>query len=270
MQMSSAERAPWVAVASKVPVITGLFWGIKLLTTAMGEAASDFGVHLNAPVAVGLAFVALVAALLIQFSLKRFNAWAYWFVVAMIAVFGTMAADIIHKAGVPHPVTTAAFGLLLAIVFFCWRASEGTLSIHSIFTRRREAFYWTTVFVSFAFGTAAGDWTAHNLGLGNFVSGLVFLVLFLAPALGYWKFRLNDIFAFWFSYVMTRPLGASFADWIDGKPAHGDLGFSRGYLAVILTVVIVCLVGYSARALRDKAEGQAFSDGKVSRTARPG
>lgn len=231
---------------AKVPAITGLFWVIKLLTTAMGEAASDYGVHRAPLVALALASLGFVLSLIIQFATRRFNPWAYWFVVAMIAVFGTMVADAIHKMGVPHTVTTLVFGLLLVAVFSAWRKIEGTLSIHSIFTRRREGFYWTTVFVSFALGTAAGDWTARNLGLGNFWSGVLFLVLFIAPAIGYWKFRLNDIFAFWFAYVMTRPLGASFADWIDGKPAHGDLGFPKGRLAIILTIVIVVLVFYAS------------------------
>lgn len=258
-----------MAEASKVPAITALFWSIKLLTTAMGEAASDWAVHLNAPLAVGLAFVGLAIGLIIQFALPRFNIWAYWFVVAMIAVFGTMAADIIHKAGVPHPVTTVAFGLLLTGVFLLWRVMEGTLSIHSIFTRRREAFYWATVFASFAFGTAAGDWTAHNLGLGNFFSSILFLGLFLVPAFGYWKFGLNDIFAFWFAYIMTRPLGASIADWVDGRPAHGDLGVSRGYVAIVLTVIILALVGY-ASCRRTASKNDDGMDGNSNLTVRPG
>jgi uncharacterized membrane-anchored protein len=173
---SSESRA---GAFARVPAITAYFWIIKFLTTAMGEAASDYAVHRSPLEAVALGAAGLAAALAIQFSLRRYLAWSYWLVVAMISVFGTMAADLVHKAGVPHPVSTLVFAILLAATFILWNAVEKSLSVHSIFTLRREMFYWVTVFVSFAFGTAAGDWTAGSLHLGNLLSGVLFAILFV-------------------------------------------------------------------------------------------
>ena len=132
-----------------------------------------------------------------------------------MSVFGTMCADALHvKFGVPYAASAAFFGAVLAVVFFTWNRVERTLSVHSISTPRREAFYWAAILTTFAFGTAVGDWTAVTLHLGYFSSGVLFAVLIAIPAIGYWRFGLNAIFAFWFAYIMTRPLGASFADWI--------------------------------------------------------
>lgn len=243
--VSTLDGRSAVIKASKVPLTTLSFWIVKILTTAMGEAASDYLVKaLDPVVAIALGAAGFVIALIIQFRAPRYNAWSYWFLVSMIAIFGTMFADGLDQLGAGHTVATAVFAALLAIVFFVWYRVEGTLSVHSIYSARREVFYWLTVMTSFTLGTAAGDWTAGTLHLGNLDSGFIFLVLFLLPGLGFWKFGLNPIIAFWFSYVMTRPLGASFADWI-GKPAsHHGLGFGTGHLTVLLTVFILLLVSY--------------------------
>lgn len=230
---------------SKVPQITIFFWITKLLTTAMGEAASDFFVNLSEVGAVVCAAAALAASLILQLSVSQYIPWVYWLVVAMVAVFGTMAADMLHHvAGVPLPVSTLTFGVLLAVVFAVWYAVERTLSIHMIFSRRREAFYWLTVFVSFAFGTAAGDWTAISLHLGTLVSGFLFAVLFAIPIIGSIRLGWNEVFAFWFAYVMTRPLGASFADWFGDPVSHGGVGCGKGTVAIVLTILIVLFVRY--------------------------
>jgi uncharacterized membrane-anchored protein len=257
------EDRPETRRLSKVPIITAYFWIIKVLTTAMGEAASDYAVHRNAFAAIALGAAGFGIALIIQFSMKRYIAWSYWLLVAMVSVFGTMAADVIHKAGAPHSLTMAIFGVLLLGAFAIWYKVENTLSVHSIFTPRREGFYWIAVFISFAFGTAAGDWTAGSLHLGNFHSGLLFAVLFALPAIAYWRFNLNAIFAFWFSYIMTRPLGASFADWI-GKPAsHGGLGYGTGSVCVVLTILILLFVLYLTISRKDdgSADVNARSSG---------
>jgi uncharacterized membrane-anchored protein len=243
MSLSSNDRYKTEAL-SKVPVITAFFWIVKILTTAMGEAASDFAVHINQLDAVILGATGFIVALAIQFSARRYIAWVYWLLVAMVSVFGTMAADVIHHAGVPVPVSTAVFGILLAGVFAFWYKVEGTLSVHSIVSPRREAFYWLTVFVSFAFGTAAGDWTAESLQFGTLLSGFLFAALFALPAIAYWKFGLNEIVAFWFAYIMTRPLGASFADWAAQPQSHGGLGYGPGYVSSILTIFILIFVAY--------------------------
>ncbi len=229
----------------KVPEITAYFWIVKLLSTAMGESTSDYLVfQINPYIAVVLGCLGLAVALLLQLWVRRYVAWIYWLAVVMVAVFGTMAADVTHVVmGIPYLVSTVFFASFLAIIFTTWYASENTLSIHSVYAGRRELFYWSTVIATFALGTAAGDMTASTLGLGYFPSLVLFGVLFVLPALAYWRFGLNEIVAFWFAYIVTRPLGASFADWL-GKPYLGGLGLGDQKVAPILTILIIGLVGY--------------------------
>ena len=236
----------------KVPEITVYFWIIKLLSTAMGESTTDYLVYqINPYVAVALGCIGLVVALALQLSVRRYVPWIYWLAVVMVAVFGTMAADVAHVVlGIPYLVSTACFAAALAIIFVAWYAVEKTLSIHTIYSGRRELFYWATVMATFALGTAAGDMTASTLRLGYFPSFVLFAVLFALPALAYWLFRLNEIFAFWFAYVVTRPLGASFADWL-GKPYLGGLGLNDGKVAVVLTILIIGFVGYLTITRKD-------------------
>lgn len=247
-------------VQSKVPEITLSFWIIKILTTAMGEATSDYLVfHWNPVLAVLLCTGGFLLVLALQFLQTRYIAWIYWLLVAMVAIVGTMAADILHVViGVPYLLSTIGFAFVLGAVFLLWQRSEGTLSIHHVTTRRREAFYWLTVCATFALGTAAGDMTAATLGLGFLLSGFLFLALFLAPAIGVRAFGLNGIFAFWFSYIMTRPLGASFADWA-GKPAQmGGEGIGTGWVSIILALaalVLVIVLGIPRRT-RESSEKQ--------------
>jgi uncharacterized membrane-anchored protein len=229
----------------KVPEVTIYFWIIKLLTTAMGESTSDYLVyHINPYIAVALGGIGLIASLVLQLVVRRYIPWIYWLAVVMVAIVGTMAADVFHVVlGIRYLVSTVFFALALAVIFVAWYASEKTLSIHSINTPRRELFYWATVIATFALGTAAGDLTAATLGLGYFSSGVLFAVLFAVPALAYWLFGLNEIAAFWFAYIMTRPLGASFADWF-GKPTLGGLGLGDTKVALVLTILIIGFVGY--------------------------
>jgi uncharacterized membrane-anchored protein len=167
----------------------------------------------------------------------------YWLGVAMVATFGTMAADSLHQfLGVPYWSTTAFYAIVLALVFWRWWANEGTLSIHSIDTRQREKFYWGTVLATFALGTATGDWTAGNLKLGFFSSGLLFAGLILIPAIAY-LLGANPILTFWTAYVLTRPLGASFADWMDYSKRTGGLGINHVYVWGGLAIIMVALVG---------------------------
>jgi uncharacterized membrane-anchored protein len=231
----------------KVPEVTIYFWIIKLLTTALGESSSDYLVyHINPYVAVILGGVGLLVSLILQLLVRRYVPWIYWF-----AIFGTMAADVTHIVlGIPYITSTVFFAVALAIIFVVWYASEKTLSIHSINTPRRELFYWAAVLATFALGTAAGDMTAATLGLGYFASGVLFAVLFAIPALGYRLFGFNEIFAFWFAYIMTRPLGASFADWF-AKPYLGGLGLGDMKVSLILTILIIGFVGYVTITRKD-------------------
>lgn len=238
--------------ARKVPEVTIIFWIIKLLTTGMGETTSDYLVfHIDPYLAVALGGIGLLFSLVLQLFVRRYVAWIYWLAVVMVAIFGTMAADVVHIVlGVPYLDSSVFFGVVLAVIFVSWYATEKTLSIHSIFTPRRELFYWAAIMATFALGTAVGDLTATTVRLGStaslgyFASGVLFAALFALPALGYWLFRLNAIFAFWFAYVMTRPLGASFADWF-GKPRSASgLGLGTGLISLILAVLIIGFVGY--------------------------
>ncbi len=237
----------------KVPEVTFYFWIIKLLTTGMGETTSDYLVHqLNPIIAVALGGIGLAAALLLQIFVRRYVAWIYWLAVVMVAVFGTMAADVLHIGlGIPYLVSTAFFTVALALIFVVWYANEKTLSIHSISTRRRELFYWATVMATFALGTAAGDMTATTLGLGYFSSGVLFAVLIAVPALGYWLFGLNEILAFWFAYIVTRPLGASFADWMGRPHSLGGIGLGTGQVSLGLAILIIGFVGYLTVTRKD-------------------
>jgi uncharacterized membrane-anchored protein len=237
----------------RVPEITAYFWIIKGLSTAMGESTSDYLVKTLHPVpAVALGFVGFVLALSIQFSMRRYVAWTYWFAVVMVGVFGTMAADVLHVAfGVPYIATSILYAIVLTAVFVVWQRTEGTLSIHSIDSPRREVFYWLTVVSTFAMGTALGDLTATTLHLGYFDSMVLFAGIICIPAIGFRWFHWNPILSFWFAYVVTRPLGASFADWV-GKPTDvSGLGWGDGRVSLVLTAVIFCLVAYLAVTHRD-------------------
>ncbi len=235
---------------SKVPEVTAFFWIVKALTTAMGESTSDFLVHTLVPeIAVVLGGIAFVIALYVQLGKDRYVPWAYWLAVAMVGVFGTMAADVLHVGlGVPYIASTIFYAIVLAAVFRAWYLSEGTLSIHSIHTPRRELFYWAAVLATFALGTAAGDLTANSFGLGYFGSILLFAAVMAIPALGYFRFGMGSILAFWFAYVVTRPLGASVADWLSKSEG---VGLGTGPVSLVFALVIAAFVYYLTRSRRD-------------------
>jgi uncharacterized membrane-anchored protein len=241
----------------KVPEITAYFWFLKLLTTAMGEATSDYLVNRIDPfVAVAFGGVFFLVALALQFASSTYVAWRYWLTVVSVAVFGTMCADALHiQLHVPYVVTTVLFAVVLACVFILWDRSEHTLSIHAITTPRRELFYWATVLSTFALGTAAGDLTATTLGLGYFSAGLLFAGLIAVTALAYCRLRLNAVATFWTAYVLTRPVGASFADWSDKPHAVGGLNGGDGPVAAWLTVAIVVVVLFLQLTQRDVQRG---------------
>jgi uncharacterized membrane-anchored protein len=230
---------------TKVPEIAVIFWVLKLLTTGMGEAMSDFLGDKSVPIAGAIGFFGLWFAIWLQMRQREYRAPIYWFAVMMVAIFGTMMADGIHDgASIPYSVTTPLFGLIMAAIFLWWYRSEGTLSIHSITTRRREGFYWATVLATFALGTAAGDLTATPLNLGFFPSALLFIAIIMIPAVGWWRFGLNPIVAFWSAYIVTRPIGASFADWLSKPPAISGLGLGDGTVSALALIVFLALVAY--------------------------
>jgi uncharacterized membrane-anchored protein len=239
-------------VAAKVPEVILVFWVLKILTTAGGEATSDY-LKTYGNIKGGGTEVALFGvALVLQFGTRRYRAFAYWFLAFAIAIFGTGVSDFLHlDVGIPYAGTTLLWAVILATIFWLWQHSEGTLSIHSITTQRREAFYWATVFATFALGTALGDFTATSLNLGYLASGILFSVVILLPALAWWKLGLNSIAAFWMAYIVTRPLGASFADYISKPQNLSGINFGDGPTALVFALAVLVLVSYLAIARPD-------------------
>jgi uncharacterized membrane-anchored protein len=239
-------------IAAKVPEVILLFWVVKILTTAGGEAASDY-LRTYGNLRGGAAEVgAFVVGLVLQFGTRQYRAFAYWFLAFAIAIFGTGVSDFLHlDVHIPYAGTTLLWAVILAAVLWVWQRREGTLSIHSIKTQQREAFYWATVFATFALGTALGDFTATSLNLGYLDSGILFGVVILLPALAWWRFGLNSIAAFWMSYVVTRPLGASFADYISKPRNISGINFGDGPTAIVFAIAVLVLVSYLAVARPD-------------------
>ncbi len=237
---------PRVFPVTKVPEVFLLFWVVKLLTTGIGEAGADFLGTVSIPLAGVVGIGGFFAALGWQLRAERYEPVRYWVSVLTVALFGTMIADGPHVAlGTPYYVDSVIYLILLGGVLTWWQRSEGTLSVHSITTARRERFYWGTVLLTFGLGTALGDATAINMGLGFDWSIVLFGVLILVP-LALWRLGLNAIVAFWASYVLTRPLGASVADWLGKAPSAGGLGWGDGTVTSLGMVLFAGLVLYVA------------------------
>ena len=232
---------------TKVPDTAASFWVLKLITTAMGEAASDYLLNTMSILGLGVGAAGFAIALWVQFRTRRYNAFAYWSAVMMVAIFGTMAADVVHhQLGVSFGMSSLYCALAVAATFWVWHRSENTLSIHSITTRRREVFYWLAVSFTFALGTAAGDLTASQLHFGFVGSIVLFAIVMAVPALGHWRFHLDSVLAFWWAYITTRPLGASVADWLSKPVKVGGLSYGDGPVAAVLLVMALILVTFVA------------------------
>ena len=253
---------------SKVPEVTAYFWIIKVLCTTVGESAADFlNVNVNlgltgTSIATGLLLVIVLAA---QFAADRYTPVRYWSAVTLVSVFGTLVTDeLTDNLGVPLELSTVVFALLLAATFVAWYRTEGTLSIHSIRTRRREAFYWLAILVTFALGTATGDLMAQVLGLGYLVAGIVVAVVITATALA-WRLGLHPVLAFWIIYVLTRPLGASIGDYLSQPSADGGLGLGATLTSLIFFAGIIAVVVYLSVTKADVIRGGAVADEETDR-----
>jgi uncharacterized membrane-anchored protein len=239
-------------IAAKVPEVILVFWVVKILTTAGGEATSDYLKTYGNFGGGGIEVLVIVVGLALQFGTRRYRAFAYWSLAFAIAITGTGVSDFLHlDVHIPYAGTTLLWAVVLAAIFWVWQRNEGTLSIHSITTQRREAYYWATVFATFALGTALGDFTATSLNLGYLDSGILFAIVILIPALAHWKLGLNGIAAFWMSYIVTRPLGASFADYISKPKNLSGINFGDGPTAIVFAVAVFVLVAYLALARPD-------------------
>jgi uncharacterized membrane-anchored protein len=245
-------------VLSKVPEVTVYFWIIKVLCTTVGETFADF---LNVNLGLGLTVTtyvmgaALAVALVAQFRLDRYVPGVYWLAVVLISIVGTLITDnLTDNFGVPLWISTVVFSIALAITFYSWYSSEGTLSIHTIFTRKREAFYWLAILFTFALGTAAGDLVSEGYGLGYWRSGILFAVVIGAVALAYFYGKANAVLAFWAAYIMTRPLGASLGDLVSQKHAVGGLGLGTVWTSGLFLGTILALVMYLSLTRTDRID----------------
>jgi uncharacterized membrane-anchored protein len=241
---------------NRVPAITVYFWIIKVLCTTVGETAADF---LNEDMDLGLAGTSLVMAALLllalffQFNARRYVPALYWLVLVLISVVGTLVTDnLTDNLGVPLPGSTLGFASALLALFAVWHAREKTLSIRTIVSFRREAFYWGAVLLTFALGTAAGDWLAEGLQVGYLPSALLFAGLIGAVAVAYWRFRLNAVAAFWAAYVLTRPLGASLGDYLSQARDDGGLGLGTVVTSALFLGAILAAVTYLTVSQRDR------------------
>ncbi|MEZ0349836.1 hypothetical protein [Mycobacterium sp. pR1184] len=232
---------------SKVPEVTVWFWIIKILCTTVGESFADW---ISTTVGMGLSVTALIftvalgIVLSFQLILDRYVPIVYWLAVVVLSIAGTLYTDLLtDKLHVPLAVSTAVFAATLAVVFGVWYARERTLSIHSIVTTPRELFYWLAVLVTFALGTAVGDWTLQLTGWGPGTSVLLPAALIASIALG-WRMGANPVLSFWLAYILTRPLGANLGDWLASSPANHGLGWGTAITSAIFLATILATVGY--------------------------
>jgi uncharacterized membrane-anchored protein len=248
---------------NKVPLVTLYFWIIKILATTVGETGADY---LNFNLGFGLTMTSILAAivligfLILQMRRDRYVPWVYWLTVVLLSIVGTLITDnLSDNFGVSLYLSTAVFGVALAITFAAWYRSERTLSIHAITTLRREAYYWTAILFTFALGTAAGDLVSEQMGLGYAISGLIFGGMIALITFGYYTNILNAVLAFWAAYILTRPLGASFGDFLTQNPKVGGLGISTMSVSGVFLIVIVVLVAYLTVTGVDREERTAAS-----------
>ena len=236
------------APVNRVPEVTVSFWLIKLLAVTMGETAADYlavnlGLGLSATTAIMA--MALAAALALQISRKAYVPWIYWLAVVMISIVGTLVTDnLVDSFGVPLMATTVLFTLALIATFCVWFRSERTLSIHTIFTDRREGYYWLAILFTFALGTAAGDLVAEHFGLGYMATGVLFALIIASLAIGYFLLGLDAILGFWLAYIFTRPLGASFGDLLSQPADYGGFGLGTIITSAVFLAGIALLVGF--------------------------
>jgi uncharacterized membrane-anchored protein len=255
IEMKTSTRDSAIKMLNKVPEVTLYFWIIKIMGTTVGETAADF---LSGNLRLGLTATSLImggllaASLWAQLRTKRYIPWIYWLTVVLISVVGTLITDnLVDNFGISLATTTTAFSLALLATFIAWYAREKTLSIHSIFTTRREGFYWAAILFTFALGTAAGDLAAEKMGLGYANSALIFASLIGLVAFAHYVFRANAVLAFWLAYILTRPFGASCGDLLSQPAGNGGLGWGAAGTSAVFLATILSLVLYLSATRKD-------------------
>jgi len=252
----NTEPSKWKQMLNKVPEVTLYFWIIKILCTTVGETFADY---LNTTMNLGLTGTSLVMGVLLvivlvfQFRAKKYVPTIYWLAVVLISVVGTLITDnLTDNFGVSLVTTTIIFAIALAITFAVWYMQEKTLSIHSIITTKREAFYWLAILFTFALGTASGDLIAEKFTLGYLLSGLLFFGSIALVTLAHYKLKLNAVLAFWIAYILTRPLGASIGDYLSQVKDDGGLGLGTTTTSIIFLVAILGMVVYLTLSKKDE------------------
>jgi uncharacterized membrane-anchored protein len=245
---------------NKVPEVTLYFWVIKIMATTVGETFADY---LNFNLGLGLTYTSvfmgalLLLTLVFQFRTKRYVPGIYWLAVVFISVVGTLITDnLTDNLQVPLLTSTIVFGVTLAVTFIAWYASERTLSIHTIVTSKREAFYWLAILFTFALGTAAGDLVAEDYGVGYELAAVLFGGLIAVIAVAHLRFGLNAVLAFWLAYILTRPLGASIGDFLSQSHAHGGLAIGPTGTSVLFLATILALVTFLTITKRDQTPAE--------------
>jgi uncharacterized membrane-anchored protein len=256
MQHAALSAQPDWAQAIKVPVVITLyFWLIKIMATTVGETAADFlavDLHVGLVGTTGVMTILFFGVLAAQMRASRYIPWLYWLTVTLISVVGTLVTDnLTDQLGVPLPISTVLFALALAATFAGWWVSERTLSIHSIATRKREAFYWAAILFTFALGTAGGDLAAERLQLGYAMSTVLFGGAIALAAAAYFLFKASAVTTFWVAYILTRPLGATFGDWLSKPGSEGGLGLRTMGTSALFLAAIMLLVAYLTKTRRD-------------------
>jgi len=261
--MTLTREPPTGELLSKVPEVILMFWIIKILSTTVGETAADF---LSVDLHFGLAGTSLVmfgllgVALTFQLRATRYVPWRYWLTVVLVSVVGTLITDnLTDNLGVPLEATTAVFGAGLLATFAYWYARERTLSIHRINTRSRELYYWLAILLTFAVGTAAGDLVAERMAIGFANAALLFGGLIAAITVAYYGLKANAVLMFWLAYILTRPLGASFGDYLSQPVAEGGVGLGATNTSLLFIVAILGLVTYLSVSRKDVIEQEAAS-----------
>lgn len=268
MTNAMSERAR-IILFNRVPEVTFAFWVIKILSTTTGETLADY---LNSGLGLGLSVTTwvmsslLIVALIVQFVTKRYTSGVYWTVVVLVSVVGTLLTDnLTDVLGVPLWLSTVIFSVLLTVTFGIWFYRERTLSIHTISTRRREAFYWICILFTFALGTAAGDLITEGLGLGYLVGVILFASLIAAIVVARFAFRADEVLCFWAAYILTRPLGASIGDLLSQQPSDGGLGLGTTVTSVVFLAVIVAFAAYlGVKISRERRELSADTATQLS------
>ena len=239
---------------NRVPEVTIDFWFIKLMAVTMGETAADYlavnlGLGLTATSLIMAAV--LVGAMVLQFAQKRYVPWSYWLAVVLVSIVGTLVTDnLVDNFGVSLITTTIGFSLALIVTFALWYRSEQTLSIHSIYTTRREGFYWLAILFTFALGTAAGDLVAEYFGLGYLATGILFGMIIASLTFGYFMLGLDAILGFWLAYILTRPLGASLGDLLSQPAEYGGMGLGTIITSAMFLAAIAGIVAYMSMPAR--------------------